>query len=142
MVNKTVKQLKLNHKWIKINKDNTFENLQKIIHHRKYPILTVTSYIQWLMFKEISKHKIKVIISGNGSDEIFSGYYDHHLAYLNDTKNGKKFNNKNLINWEKNIKPLIRNPLMKNYLNYSKNKNYLNVIKGINHSSQFSKKKI
>ena len=141
MVNKTVKQLKLNHKWIKINKDNTFENLQKIIHHRKYPILTVTSYIQWLMFKEISKHKIKVIISGNGSDEIFSGYYDHHLAYLNDTKNGKKFNNKNLINWEKNIKPLIRNPLMKNYLNYSKNKNYLNVIKGINHSSQFSKKK-
>ena len=141
MVNKTVKQLKIKHKWIKINKDKTFENLKKIIKHRKYPILTVTSYIQWLMFKEIAKDNIKVVISGNGSDEIFSGYYDHHLAYLNDIKKNKKLKELSLRNWKKHIEPLIRNPLMKDHLNYSRNKNYLKIIQGASHAKEFSKKK-
>jgi asparagine synthase (glutamine-hydrolysing) len=141
MVNETVKKLNVNHKWIKINKDKTFENLKKIINHRQYPILTVTSYIQWLMFKEISKNNIKVVISGNGSDEIFSGYYDHHLAYLNDINKNKKLKVLSLNNWKRKIKPLIRNPLMKDYLNYGKNKNYLKIVKGKNYATEFSKKK-
>ena len=119
-VDKTIKQLKINHKWVKINKIKTFSNLKKIIRHRKYPILTVTSYIQWLMFESISKDRIKVIISGNGSDEIFSGYYDHHLAYINDINNNKKLRELSIKNWRNNIEPLIRNPLMKDYKNYKK----------------------
>ena len=142
MVNKTIKKLKIKHNWIKINKDETLNNLFKIIAHRKSPIPTVTSYIQWLMFKEISKHKIKVIVSGNGSDEIFSGYYDHHLAYLNDVKKNKKLFNKSLFNWKKQIKPLIRNNSMKDYINYTKNKNYLKIVKGQNLSNIFAKNKI
>ncbi len=140
MVNKTVKILKIKHKWIKINKNRTLENLKRIISHRLYPVLTVTSYIQWLMFKEISNFKIKVVISGNGADETFSGYYDHHLAYLNDIKLNKKLKFKSLSNWKTRIKPLIRNPLMKDYKNYPNKKNYLNVIKGSDNSKEFSKK--
>ena len=45
------------------------------------------------MFQSISRNKIKVIISGNGSDEIFSGYYDHHLAYISDLYNQKDLRN-------------------------------------------------
>ena len=100
----------------------------------------MTSYIQWLMFKEIAKNKIKVVISGNGSDEIFSGYYDHHLAYLNDINKYKKLKKKSILKWEEKIKPLIRNPLMKDYVNYSKNKNYIKIIKGANYQKDLSKK--
>ncbi len=140
MVNKTVKHLNLNHKWIKINKNKSIENIEKIIKHRNYPILTVTSYIQWLMFKEISRDGIKVIISGNGSDEIFSGYYDHHLAYLNDIKKNKKLFNKSLENWIKNIKPLIRNKNFKDYKNYVNKNQNVKIIKGKNLSKNFGKK--
>ena len=142
MVNQTVKKLKLKHKWIKINRNRTLDNIKSIIQHRNYPILTVTSYIQWLMLKEIKKHGIKVIISGNGSDEIFSGYYDHHLAYLNDIKENKKLYTISLNNWKKNIKPLIRNINFKDYLNYSKGNQHLKIIKGVNVSQKFGKKKI
>ena len=140
-VDKTVRELKIKHKWVKINKDKTFNNLKKIIELRKYPILTVTSYIQWLMFQSISRNKIKVIISGNGSDEIFSGYYDHYLAYISDIYNKKDLRNLTISNWKNKIEPLIRNPLMKDYKNYKKNKNYLKIVKGSNSSSQFGLKK-
>lgn len=137
-VKKTIKKLKLNHSWIKIDKNKTFLNLKKILPFRMSPMPTYTSYIQWLMFKEIAKQNYKVIISGNGSDEMFSGYYDHYLAHLNDLKNKKYTFEKNLNYWEKHIAPLIRNPNFKNLSFYKKN--YVNILSGNNISKKFSKK--
>ena len=56
-VKKTVKKLNLKHKWIHINKNDFLNNLKKIILKRNLPLPTLTSYIQWLMYKEISKKK-------------------------------------------------------------------------------------
>ena len=138
-VKDTVQLLKLDHSWIKIKKEDTFSNLKKIISFRTLPFPTYTSYIQWLMFKEISKQNFKVIIGGNGSDEIFSGYYDHYLAHLIDLKKHKKNYEKNFKFWKKFINPLIRNPKFKD-INYYK-KNYLDILKGDDLSKIFSKKK-
>ena len=49
------------------------------------------------LYKEISKKGYKVAISGIGADEIFSGYYDHHLAYFYDIHKNKILFNKSLI---------------------------------------------
>ena len=57
--------------------------------------------------------KIKVVFSGVGSDEIFSGYYDHYLHHLSDLKKTKFFF-ENRQYWEKNVKKYIRNPKLKN----------------------------
>ena len=90
-VNGSVKKLKLKHTWVKINKNETFENLRKILSHRSSPLSTLTNYIQWLLYKNISKKGFKVAISGIGADEIFSGYYDHHLAYFYDIRKNKNY---------------------------------------------------
>ena len=56
----------------------------------------------------------KVTISGVGADELFSGYYDHHLAYLAEMK---KINHQRYLNalkdWEENISSVVRNPFLK-----------------------------
>ena len=44
-VNGSVKKLKLKHTWVKINKNETFENLRKILRHRSSPLSTLTNYI-------------------------------------------------------------------------------------------------
>ena len=86
---------------MKINKNETFENLKKILSHRSSPLSTLTNYIQWLLYKNISKKGYKVAISGIGADEIFSGYYDHHLAYFYDIRKNKTLLRKSLANWKK-----------------------------------------
>ncbi len=121
-VNSSVKKLKLKHTWVKINKNETFENLKKILRHRSSPLSTLTNYIQWLLYKDISKKGYKVAISGIGADEIFSGYYDHHLAYFYDIRKNKSLFRKSLTNWKKNILPLIRNKFFRDHLFYFKSK--------------------
>lgn len=119
-VNRSVKKLKLKHTWVKINKNETFKNLKRILSHRNNPLPTLTSYIQWLLYKNISKKGYKVAISGIGADEIFSGYYDHHLAYFYDIRKNKILFKKSLSNWKKKILPLVRNKFFRDNFFYFK----------------------
>ena len=45
---------------------------------------TIHSSIQMVAMKKISEKGFKVSVSGTGADEIFTGYYDHHLFYLSE----------------------------------------------------------
>ena len=83
-----------------MDKKNTLSNLKLIFKKRLVPLPTFTSYIQWHLMKRISQDGYKVVISGNGSDEIFSGYYDHYLCYFSDVKSIKT-KNKEIKSWEK-----------------------------------------
>jgi len=141
-VNNSVKRLKLKHTWVKINKNETFENLKKILSHRSSPLSTLTNYIQWLLYKNISKKGYKVAISGIGADEIFSGYYDHHLAYFYDIRKNKILLRKSLANWKKNILPLIRNKFFRDHLFYFKSKSPYYLFDKNKDINRFSKMKL
>ena len=141
-VNNSVKRLKLKHSWVKINKNETFENLKKILSHRSSPLSTLTNYIQWLLYKNISKKGYKVAISGIGADEIFSGYYDHHLAYFYDIRKNKTLLRKSLANWKKNILPLIRNKFFRDHLFYFKSKSPYYLFDKNKDINRFSKMKL
>ena len=62
-------------------------------------------------------------MSGIGADEIFTGYYDHTLFYLNVIKK-EKFFNKKYFYWKKNYKKNIRNPYLNNEKFFLQNKNF------------------
>ena len=40
------------------------------------------TYAHWLLMQSIAEHGYRISISGTAADELFTGYYDHHLAYL------------------------------------------------------------
>ena len=123
IVKETIKKLKIkNHKWVHLEKKDAFKNLKNILLHRATPLPTLTSYIQWNLMKTIHKEGYKVVISGNGADEIFTGYYDHFLAYFEDIKKNKFFLNKEISMWEKKILPIIRNKDFRNKQYFSLNK--------------------
>ena len=83
----------------------------------------VNSFLQFELLKIIKKG-FKVVISGLGADELFSGYYDHHLLYLNEIRKNKKLFNKSLDNWSNHILPIVRNPNLQKFDLYIKNKNF------------------
>ena len=66
---------------IHVSKNNFIENLKNIIQHHNAPIPTVSYYLHACLQEEVSQKGYKVIVSGTGADEIFSGYYDHSLYW-------------------------------------------------------------
>ena len=103
------------------------DNIKKLIHYHDSPISTISYYIHSKISHNASKSNHKVIFSGTGADEIFTGYYDHFLMHLNEIKNKKKYNTE-IISWKKYIKPIVRNKNLKDYDLFSKNPNFRNHI--------------
>lgn len=75
------KELKTNHTTYNFTFDEVLENLEKIIYYiETYDITTVRASIcNYLLINKIKKDTdIKVLISGEGSDELFGGYLYFH----------------------------------------------------------------
>ncbi len=106
-----------------IFKYDLIEELEKLIQYKSGPILTSSSFVGSFLHKLISKDGHKVSLSGVGADEIYTGYYDHYLFYLNTQKKNKIFNTA-FQDWEKSIKKFTRNPFLKNPNFILKNKNF------------------
>jgi asparagine synthase (glutamine-hydrolysing) len=115
MVELAVKELQLKHTSIENDTKNFLIQLRELIRYHDAPVYTITYYAQWRLMQEISKDGFKVSISGTGADELFSGYYDHHNAYLStiSLKHPDKFKDV-LNNWNSLQKPIVRNPFLKN----------------------------
>ena len=116
LIDYSVKELNLKHTKIHINNANFIQSLEGLIKKHCSPICTLNYFSHHMMMMEISKQGYKVSISGTGADEIFSGYYDHHLAYLYELRrNGEKEYINSVNAWENFIKPIVRNPFLRDH---------------------------
>ncbi len=122
-IKKITKFLKIKSNYVKIKNKLDFQRLRRQINYHESPIFTITNYLQNFLAENISKKKYKVVLSGSGADEIYSGYYDHQLMYLYEVRNNKKMFLKHLNSWKKNILPKIRNKYFKDPFLFIKNKN-------------------
>ena len=113
---------------IQLNTNDIFKfdllsELKKKIEYNSAPILTISSFISSFLHKLIAEDGHRVTLSGVGADEIYTGYYDHQLFYLNTQKKSGNFN-KILKNWQENLKPYTRNPYLKSQNYILNNKNF------------------
>lgn len=57
------------------------EEINNLTLHQEEPFGGASVYAQWKILEEASKH-VKVVLDGQGGDEIFSGYAIYRSAYL------------------------------------------------------------
>ena len=99
---------------LKKEKNNDFiSNLEKLVKYHDSPLSTISYYVHSKISQLASQNGFKVIFSGTGADEIFTGYYDHFLLYLNEIKFKKNLYKQELDYWKKYIRPLTRNKFLK-----------------------------
>jgi asparagine synthase (glutamine-hydrolysing) len=122
LINKTEKFLKIQNNFLKIDYKNFFKNLTSVIKYQNQPISTITYFAQNSLMKHISELGFKVVLSGTGADELFTGYYDHYPQFLSQLKN-KKYLQVSLQEWKKGILPFLKNNELKNPLKYINNPN-------------------
>ncbi|GIV26695.1 MAG: hypothetical protein KatS3mg027_0509 [Bacteroidia bacterium] len=58
-----------------------FNHLDELLYSQDIPIWSTSTYNQFLLMKKVKEAGIKVILSGQGSDELFAGYQHHYVAY-------------------------------------------------------------
>jgi asparagine synthase (glutamine-hydrolysing) len=91
---------------------NFLEDLKKLVQHHGMPVATITYFAQWRLMRKIHEASYKVSVSGTGADELFSGYYDHHLAYFYDIRGDADLLEASKKLWREKVKPFVRNPYL------------------------------
>jgi asparagine synthase (glutamine-hydrolysing) len=66
---------------IDINVNDFTENIRKIIYHLDYPVAGPGSFPQFMVSRVAAQHN-KVVLGGQGGDEIFGGYTRYLIAYF------------------------------------------------------------
>ncbi len=63
-------------------KKDFFKNIKEIVYHLDFPVGSLSSYPLWKLAEKTKKKNIKVVISGEGADEIFGGYVRYMPIYV------------------------------------------------------------
>jgi asparagine synthase (glutamine-hydrolysing) len=114
MVDYVVAELGIRHTSIAVDAGSGMQHLRSLVKYHDEPVATVTYFVQWLLMKSISEHGYRVCISGTAADELFSGYYDHHLAYLYDVRHDKALFGDAVRSWTELVLPDIRSRHLRN----------------------------
>lgn len=107
-------------KQIDINSQDFVDNIRKVIYHLDFPVAGPGSFPQYMVSKLASQHR-KVVLGGQGGDEIFGGYTRYLVAYfeqcIRGAIDGSLHNGNYIVTYEsiipnltalKNYKPMLR----------------------------------
>jgi len=71
---------------IKVNLDNDpkkiYNLLETVLWHNDEPMPSFSTIAHYLLMEQAYKHDIKVILSGQGADELLGGYQKYYIYYL------------------------------------------------------------
>lgn len=64
------------------NPNELFADLDAIVWHQDEPFVSSSIYAQWAVFRKAAEKKLKVLLDGQGADEVFGGYRGYFGAAL------------------------------------------------------------
>jgi asparagine synthase (glutamine-hydrolysing) len=114
MVEAAVKELGIRHTKVSLGVESFLPNLRRLVYHHDAPVYTITYYVHWMLMKSIAEKSYRISLSGTGADELFTGYFDHHLAYLSVIRADANLFKRAQEDWERYIRPIVRNPFLQN----------------------------
>jgi len=71
----------IQHKIIDINENHLINDIQNFIRAMDEPVQSATSFVHFMIMKEIKKDGFKVVVNGQGADEALGGYGEQAIGY-------------------------------------------------------------
>lgn len=95
------------------------EYIQRINYYHDGPVRGASLYSQYMVMKEASKY-VKVVLDGQGADELFAGYIRYYSSYISDLINQHNLRGRikaiNLLIIVKNKWPKLLNSIATNQI--------------------------
>ena len=114
MVELSVRELGVRHTAIPVQRDNFLGRLREQVRYHDAPVYTISYYAHWMLQESIAAHGYRISVSGTAADELFTGYYDHHLAYLAEVRGEGELYERSRRAWQEHVRPIVRNPHLQN----------------------------
>jgi asparagine synthase (glutamine-hydrolysing) len=105
-----VRDLGLRHTQAPVVTDGFLPRMRELVRYHDAPVYTISYYAHWLLMELVAGAGYRVAVSGTAADELFTGYYDHHLAYLREVSREPAVHAAARAGWEEHVRPLVRNP--------------------------------
>lgn len=110
----TARLLGVSHDLVDVRDHDFLAELERQVRGRGAPVITISSFAQNLLMREVASSGDKVILEGIGADEIFAGYYDHHNAFLGDlARSDQDLHRQALSDWGHGAGKFTRNPFLR-----------------------------
>ncbi|HEX2900935.1 MAG TPA: asparagine synthase (glutamine-hydrolyzing) [Bacteroidia bacterium] len=58
-----------------------FADFERFMYHQDQPVVSTSMYAQWSVMKAVGQSDVKVLLDGQGGDELFGGYHHHFYKY-------------------------------------------------------------
>jgi len=119
-----------NAKWHKVSptENELLEDYEKMVYALDIPIWSTSTYAQFRVMKLVREKNIKVVLDGQGGDELFGGYPHYYTTYINELLRNKQFKlaASEIKNLGDNFWLKLTKENLKRNLHYNSNKKYLN----------------
>ncbi|MGE3577085.1 MAG: asparagine synthase (glutamine-hydrolyzing) [Vicinamibacterales bacterium] len=112
LVETAVSELGIRHTAVPLDTRDFLPRLRELVRQHDAPVFTITYYVHWVLMQHLAAQGYRIAISGTGADELFTGYYDHHLAYLAMVRSDPALHAASLRHWATFIRPHVRNPFL------------------------------
>lgn len=114
MIDHSVSELGIRHTPITLSTEEFIPKLKTLVRYHDSPVSTITYFAHWLLMGHIAMHGYRISVSGTAADELFTGYYDHHLAYLYEIRDDHERYAAARSAWKEHVQPIVRNPYLSN----------------------------
>jgi asparagine synthase (glutamine-hydrolysing) len=64
--------------------EDLFQEIDDLVWHQDEPFGSTSIYAQWSVFKLVKMNQVKVILDGQGADELLAGYHPYFGFYLSE----------------------------------------------------------
>lgn len=81
-IDKFIKENRINHSYINLNKNYENDILEKFISFQDEPTMSGSFINQYILNKRIKEDKFKVLLNGEGGDEVLGGYNRMIIPYI------------------------------------------------------------
>lgn len=71
------------------------QDLEKLVWHQEEPFGSTSIFAQWSVFKLVHENKVKVMLDGQGADEMLAGYLGYYHTYFDQLDRQRQY----LILW-------------------------------------------